>query len=156
MALENLRIESFSDREFLLVMVDVAESLDEDGWVDSLQIAQQLGFEQRKIVSSRFSWLRRYGAVEREHLADEAGNLRYHRDGRIMHTQRWRLTDLGRAVAYGRLRRGDETALAKLGDGQMMLVTRWLAERSRGNTGMAKLVQREWRYGHARRNGRPS
>jgi hypothetical protein len=66
-----------------------------------------------------------------------------------VHTQRWRLTALGQAVAYGRLRKGDETALSKLGEGQLMLVTRWLSERSTGDAGMAKLVQREWRYGHA-------
>src|SRR4051812_6508553 len=106
--LENLRIESYSDREFLLVVADVAGQYGEEGWVDSLQVAQRLGFEERKVVSSRFSWLRRYEAVEREPLADEHGNLRWHKSGKPMHTQRWRLTGLGEAVAFGRLRKGDE------------------------------------------------
>src|SRR3954462_12408021 len=124
MALENLRIESFSDREFLLV---IADHVQEDGWTESLDVARALGFESRRFAAQRFAWLARYGAVEREHERDVDGNIRYHRNGKIMHTQRWRLTDLGRAVAYGRLRKGDETALGKLGDGQLMLVTRWLS-----------------------------
>jgi hypothetical protein len=147
-ALENLRIESYSDREFLLLIADHAQ---DDGWAESLDVARALGFENRRFASARFAWLARYGAVEREHERDEAGNIRYHRNGKMMHTQRWRLTALGQAVAYGRLRKGDETALSRLGEGQLMLVTRWLSERSNGDAGIAKLVQREWRYGHATR-----
>jgi|SRR3954466_1274822 hypothetical protein len=150
MALENLRIESFSDREFLLVIADHEQA---DGWAESLDVARTLGFEDRRFAAQRFRWLAIYGAVEREHERDETGNIRYYRDGRIRYTQRWRLTDLGRAVARGRLRKGDETALGRIGDDQMLLVTRWLSERSRGDSGVAKLVQREWRYGHAPRNG---
>lgn len=151
MALDNLRIDTLSDREFLLV---VADHLQDDGWADSFDVARAFGFEERKIAAGRFRWLREYGAVEREHERDEHGNIRYHRSGKPMDTQRWRLTELGEAVAYGQLRKGDESALERLGDAQLPLVTRWLSERSRGDTGMAKLLQREWRYGHARRNGR--
>jgi hypothetical protein len=150
MALESLRITDFSDREFLLV---VADHLQDDGWAESIDVARALGFENRRFAAQRFAWLARYGAVEREHLRDETGNIRWHRSGKPMHTQRWRLTELGQAVAYGKLRKGDESALSRLGDAQLPLVTRWLSEHSRGDTGMAKLVQREWRYGHARRNG---
>jgi prophage antirepressor-like protein len=149
MALENLRIESFSDREFLLVISDH----EQDGWTDSLDVAKALGFEDRRFAAQRFRWLAIYGAVEREHERDETGNLRYYRDGRVRHTQRWRLTELGRAMAYGKLRKGDETALGRIQDDQMLLVTRWLSDRSRGDSGVAKLVQREWRDGHAPRNG---
>jgi hypothetical protein len=152
MALESLRITDYSDREFLLL---VADHTQDDGWTESLDVARALGFENRRFAAQRFAWLHRYGAVEREHERDEAGNIRYHRDGRVRHTQRWRLTELGVAVAHGRLRKGDQTALDRLREDQLPLVTRWLSEHSRGDTGMAKLVQREWRYGHARRNGRP-
>jgi hypothetical protein len=145
-ALESLRITDYSDREFLLV---VADHLQDDGWAESLEVSRALGFENRRLAAQRLAWLARYGAVEREHARDEAGNIRWHKDGRPMHTQRWRLTPLGEQVAHGRLRKGDETALARLGDAQLPLVTRWLSERSRGDSGMAKLVQREWRYGHA-------
>lgn len=150
MPLDRLRIEDFSDREFLLILVDVA---DEDGWADSEHIAQQMDLTERRIASSRLSWLRRYGAVEREHEQDADGNIRYFRDGRVRYTQRWRLTELGRAVAYGRLRKGTETALDRVDEGGLLMVARWLSERSRGDMGAAKLVQREWRYGHGRRNG---
>lgn len=146
MALESLRITDYSDREFLLV---VADHLQDDGWAESLDVARALGFENRRFAAQRFAWLARYGAVEREHERDEGGNIRYRKDGRIRYTQRWRLTPLGEAVAYGQLRKGDETALGRLREDQLPLVTRWLSERSRGDTGMAKLVQREWRYGHA-------
>jgi hypothetical protein len=150
MALESLRITDFSDREFLLL---VADHLQSDGWAESLDIARALGFENRRFAAQRFAWLARYGAVEREHDRDESGNIRYYRDGRMRFTQRWRLTPLGQAVAHGRLRKGDEAALGRISDDQLMLVTRWLSDRSRGDTGMSKLVQREWRYGHAHRNG---
>lgn len=146
MALDSLRITDYSDREFLLV---VADHLQDDGWAESLEVAAALGFENRRFAAGRLAWLARYGAVEREHARDDAGNIRRHKDGRPMHTQRWRLTELGEQVAHGRLRKGDESALGRLGDAQLPLVTRWLSERSRGDSGMAKLVQREWRYGHA-------
>lgn len=150
MPLESLRITDYSDREFLLVVLDQA---DDEGWTDSMHVANALGFENRRFASSRFSWLARYGAVEREHARDESGNLRWTKDGKPMHTQRWRLTELGEQVALGKLRRGDQSALDRLTPAQLPLVTRWLAERSRDATGMGKLVEREWRYGHARRNG---
>jgi hypothetical protein len=151
--LERLRIDDFSDREFLLIVVDQAE---DDGWTDSLHVAHALGFKEkgRRSVAGRFRWLFEYGAVEREHEMDENGNIRYYRDGKIRYTQRWRLTELGEAVAHGKLRKGEQSALNKMGDGQMIMAVRWLNERSTGDTGIAKLVQREWRYGHARRNGR--
>jgi hypothetical protein len=149
MSIDRLRIEDYSDREFLLIVADLA---DEDGWTDSQAVAIQMDLKRRAIASSRLSWLRRYGAVEREHKADEDGNIRYHRDGRVMHTQRWRLTEIGQAIAFGRLRKSDETALARLKDDQMLLVTRWLTKRTgAGDSTVGRLVAREWRYGHARR-----
>jgi hypothetical protein len=149
MSLDRLRIEDFSDREFLLIVADVAA--EEDGWADSEQVAQRMDLSTRRLASSRLSWLRRYGAVEREHVRDEAGNIRYHRNGKPMHTQRWRLTAAGQMVAFGKLRKADETALGRLRDEQMLLVTRWLAERTAGDGTVGKLVSREWRYGQARR-----
>jgi hypothetical protein len=149
MAVERLTIDDYSDREFLLVLADVADA---DGWAESHDIADRLDLARKAIASSRLSWLRRWGAVEREHERDDNGNLRYHRDGRAMHTQRWRLTDAGHALAVGSLRKGQESALAKIGDDQLLLVTRWLSERTRAGVS-AKLAQREWRYGHAKERG---
>lgn len=146
---EQLTIEDFSDREFLLVMID---SADEEGWTTSVSVAQQLDLRGTRLAASRMAWLARFEAVEREHRRDElTGAIRYHRNGKVMHTQRWRLTDLGWAIAQGKLRKGDQSALDRLGDGQMLLVTRWLSERTTEASGLSKLVQREWRFGHARR-----
>jgi hypothetical protein len=147
MPIDRLRIEDYSDREFLLVLADVAEG---DGWADSEQVAMKMDLANRKVASSRLSWLRRYGAVEREHRRDENGNIRYHRNGKAMHTQRWRLTPVGEAIAFGKLRKGDETALSRIRDDQMILVTRWLTDRAGASTDFGKLITREWRYGQAR------
>lgn len=152
MSIDRLTIEDFSDREFLLIVADVAAN--EDGWADSEQVALRMDLSTRRLASSRLSWLRRYGAVEREHARDESGNIRYHRNGLPMHTQRWRLTPAGEVLAFGKLRKGDQAALERMKDEQMLLVTRWLTSRTTGDSTVAKLVSREWRYGHAQGKAR--
>lgn len=151
--LTSLTIEDLSDREFLLMMADKADS---EGWVDSWTVAEALGFENRRKSAQRFSWLQRYGAVEREHERDESGNIRYTKDGKIRHTQRWRMTSTGEALAYGNLKTRQQDQLSKLDDDQMLYVTQWLTERARSaDPVVTKLVAREWRYGSSsRRNGR--
>ena len=79
MPLTSLTIEDMSDREFLHVVLDVAE---EDGWSSSDDVRRKLGMPKRFHASSRLSWLQRFGAVEREYARDEAGNIRYRRAGR--------------------------------------------------------------------------
>src|SRR3954470_16747863 len=147
MPIDSLRIEDFSDREFLLIVADVAS--EDDGWADSEQVAQRMDLSTRRLASSRLSWLRRYGAVEREHVRDEAGNIRYHRNGKPMHTQRWRRTPAGEMMAFGQFRKADEKALERMKDEHLLLITRWLTERTAGDETVGKLVSREWRYGHA-------
>ena len=153
MALEHLRIEEFSDREFLLVMADVADA---DGWTDSEHIRERLDLAERKIASTRLSWLARYGAVEREHEADEHGNIRYWRNGKPRYTQRWRMTKVGYALASGQLRKAQQGWLEKFDDAQMLQVTAWLTDKARhADPTITKLVAREWRYGTSQqRNGR--
>jgi hypothetical protein len=140
-ALDSLRLEDLSDREFLLIVTDVAD--EHDGWADSQEVANRLGLSKRRLASSRLSWLARWGAVEREHQRDEAGNIRYHRNGKPMHTQRWRLTTVGWALASGQMRKGLESQLARTDDAQMVVLTRWLARRQMGATAQ-KLTEREW------------
>jgi len=144
---DRLTIDDYSDRELLLIMEDVA---DEDGWASADDVADRLDLSKRAIASSRLSWLKRFGAVEREHERDDSGSLRYHRDGKAMYTQRWRMTKSGRALAHGQLRKKDEAALGTMGDEQMLLVTRWLSQRTVDEGTTSKLVQREWRFGHAK------
>ena len=151
----HLRLEEFSDRELLLALDDVCRA--QDGWASSREIAAHLGIggdEPHRPISQRLSWQQRYGSVEREHLRDETGNLRYHKGGQPMHTQNWRLSEIGQALAYGRLTKGAETALGRLADGDMLDLTRWLGRRTMANGAnrvAAKLVEREWRYVLAQR-----
>ena len=134
-----------SDREVLLALVDAQ---DDDGWTDSLSLAINLGFETRRPAAQRLSWLARYGAVERELVRDESGNIRVRRNGKPMHTQRWRMTPAGATLATGRLSPRQIETLDKYEDGQMVLVTRWLAKRQRtSDFTTSKLLSREYRYG---------
>ena len=147
MPVEKLTIDDYSDREFLLILNDVA---DHEGWATSEDMATRLDLVNKAIASSRLSWLKRWGAVEKEHERDEHGVLRYYADGKPRYTQRWRLTPAGQALAFGALKKGQEATLAKIGDDQLLAVTRWLSERTRAEGVSARLSQREWRYGHAK------
>lgn len=147
MPIERLSILDYSDREFLLICRDVAEA---DGWFESEDVAVQMGLVSRRLASSRLSWLKRYEAVDREVERDHTGAIKVHRNGKVRHTQRWRLTPLGESLALGKLRKGDQRALEGMNDGQMLLAVRWMAEHSADDSGMSKLLIREWRYGHGR------
>ena len=150
MPVERLTIDEFSDREFLLVVEDVADG---QGWALSADIAERLDLAHKAIASSRLMWLRKWGAVEREHERDEHGVLRYYVDGRPRLTQRWRLTEVGAQLAHGQIKARQQAVLDKIGDDQMLEVTRWLSARTRAGGTTAKLAQREWRYGHAAGRG---
>jgi hypothetical protein len=99
----------------------------------------------------------RYGAVEREHLRDDRRRLplRQRRPRRPKYGQRWRVTDVGAALARGQLRKRDEQALERLQDEHMIVLTRWMQQRAHrnGNATMAKLVDREWRRAELIRKG---
>jgi hypothetical protein len=149
MAIDRLTIEDYSDREFLLIVRDVcAES--SDGWTEAEEVAERMGLRHKRLASSRLSWLRRYGAVEKEIERDEAGNIRAARDGKIRYTQRWRLTQLGLSMAVGKLSKTNRAMLEGLDEGKLLMAVRLITERTQEQTGASKLVQREWRYGHAR------
>jgi hypothetical protein len=65
MARLSLTIEDLSDREFLLVVRDLAG---DDGWTDSDAIRERLDLTRRQIASTRLSWLARewrYGSSNR-------------------------------------------------------------------------------------------
>ena len=146
MARDHLTILDFSDREFLLVVRDVADA---DGWTQAEEVATMLDLKGNRSASSRLSWLRRFGAVEREHARDETGKLLYTGD-KPRYTQRWRLTELGEAMAMGRLNKTQQGALDKMDDGALLMTARWLAGHASGDSGAGKLVMREWRHGVGR------
>jgi hypothetical protein len=148
---EHLTLLDLSDREFLLVVLDCEQ---EDGWTDSQDVANALDVERRASVSSRLSWLVRWGVVEREHERDENGNIRVRRNGQPFYTQRWRLTGIGQDMATGRLRKSQENALASARDAEVLMLARSLAERQRQMPfAVGKLMAREWRWGVEHRNG---
>lgn len=150
MTIERLTIEDYSDREFLLIIRDIAaESF--DGWVESEQVAQRMDLSTKRLASSRLSWLRRFGAVEREVERDSTGNIRETRDGKPRYTQRWKLTPLGLSMAVGKLSKTNRTMLEGLDEGRLLMAVRLITERTQEDFGTSKLVQREWRYGHAQR-----
>ena len=150
----HLRLEEFSDRELLLALNDACQHGD-DGWASAREVAARIGLDgldPHRAVAQRLSWQVRYGSVEREFLRDEHGNIRYHKSGQPMYTQNWRLSEAGRLAAFGKLRQADENALGRLEDGQMLVLTRWLTQRTHANgisPVTSKLVEREWRYGLA-------
>jgi hypothetical protein len=153
MPVEHLTIDDMSDREFLLVMFD---QQDADGWTDSEQIARQLDLAERRIASTRLSWLARWGAVEREFKRDDAGHPLYTRHGKLRYTQRWQMTARGSALAFGQLKQRQKQSLDNVEDAQLLEVAAWLTTRVRSGDDVArKLIAREWRYGtSASRNGR--
>ena len=153
MALDSLTIDDLSDREFLLVVRDVAT---DDGWADSDAIKERLDLAERRIASTRLSWLARWGAVEREYETDEHDRPRVRKSGKFFYTQRWRLTEVGADLIYGALGKRQSEQLNKINDSQMLFLTQWLTERVREtDPTVIKLVSREWRYGSSpRRNGR--
>jgi hypothetical protein len=144
--LDHLRLADLSDREILLVLRDVADG---DGWADAVHVADQLamiGDHPHRMVASRLSWLRRYGAVDREeeqHKRDDGSKVR-----------RWRLTATGEALALGTLKRAQERALEGLDDTQLLLVARHVAEHARAASATAaKLTEREWKHRWTRDGG---
>jgi hypothetical protein len=150
---EHLTLLDISDREMLLIVRDLTAQ--SDGYVSSAEMAEHMdliGDHPNRTVAVRLSWLARYGAVEREYVRDTTGNIRVHRNGKLMHTQRWRLTDLGLAMATGKLTKSQQKTLDNLGDGQMLMTMRWLTQRVVGSDAqVGKLMDREYRYGVQRR-----
>lgn len=151
--LEGLKLLDLSDREFLLVVRDAGGVLPE--YVTASEIAKHLnltGENPSRSVSSRLSWLRRFGAIEREYRRDSNGNIVETRDGKPIYEQGWALSSLGFQMAIGKLGKQQEKALDKLGDEQMLLLTRWLSQRVVGaDPTVSKLMDREYRYGIGRR-----
>lgn len=111
-----LRLEDFSDRELLAL---VADHEDSEGWADSLHVAQAIwpkyGTEEperaRASVARRFSWLRRWGVMEK----GDSGL--------------WRLTRDGRLLAEGRLSEGQRRSVTDLDDEQLMSLGYAMADR---------------------------
>jgi hypothetical protein len=154
---DTLKLSDMSDRELLLAMLDVAGP---DGYVDRHDVAQHLGMkgeDPARSVSVRLAWMARWQTVERELLWDDNGNAIMNRAGTEQRRgQRWRLTDRGRAIASGELKKSQENAVADMDEATMLLIVQRIARSSiEGGVAAEALVRREWNYRtHFRRDGR--
>src|SRR5262249_13193474 len=111
-----------------------------------------IGEHPHRSVSVRLSWLVRYGAVERETERDHTGAIRTTRSGKPVTRQGWRLTDLGLAMATGKLTKTQEKTFDGLTPGALLMATRHLTRRITGaDAQTGRLLDREYRYGVGRR-----
>jgi hypothetical protein len=142
--LTHLTLLDVSDRELLLLVRDHANS---GGFVFAGQIATVLdigGERPGRTVASRFSWLKRLGALERASKTDAYGT------DEESQQLGWRLTDLGLAIATGKLKKATEQTLDGMDPGALILLTRWLGGRVSQN-GVGRFVDREYRFGRGGR-----
>lgn len=146
----NLTLESFSDRELLHILNDLAG---DEGWVDAEVMGVRMGLsvpgmseEQthihaRRCVSVRMSWIKRLSdTVER------------HPKKSVTH---WRLTDAGKAVVKARLTNEFESKLGNIDEFAALAALGTLSRRyMRADVKAANLMRREWAHGtHRNRRG---
>lgn len=134
--LEGLTLRDLSDREFLLVLRDAGAmpgvfktSTDLAGWL------RLTGDHPVRSMSSRLSWMKRLGAVERE---DES-------------PRGWCLSEMGLQMAIGKLTKTQEQALERLKDGQMLVTVQWMTRRVQGDQTVGRLMDRAYRSGLGKR-----
>jgi hypothetical protein len=136
----SLRLTEFSDRELMNIVLD---NEDETGWVDSEQIALAINPDHvhaRQCVGIRFSWMRRYGAMERQD------------DKTKEHYGRWKLTPVGRKIALGELSPEEKKLLDSLPPEKLMTTVGQLTRRyHRVNETAATMMRRAWINGTAPR-----
>lgn len=150
-SLKSLKLMEFSDRELLLILDDVSDG---EGYATAKDVAEKLRLDHPhpdRCVSMRFVWLTKYGALEKEQERDDEGNLLWTGNGLPKHTQRWRMTAMGRAMATGQLTQRQQEQLGRITDDRMLMLTRYVTQRARSaDSTAAKLVQREWRHSMGR------
>lgn len=145
----DLKLESFSDRELLHILNDLA---DKEGWVESEHMISRLGLSPngkteeahakhvRQCIGVRLGWIRRLSAT-------------VERDPKV--SGRWRLTVAGHEVVRARLTTGLRTSLEGIGDFTALPAIEALARKYTGtDPHAANLMRRQWAYGtHRNRRG---
>jgi hypothetical protein len=123
---------SFRDLDLLLKL---QEEADEEGWVETAAAAESLGFERGLAVSTRFSWMRRFGMLEFDHKR-----------------KMWRLTPAAQRVTEARLRAAHAKTMEELPDELMVDVMSKVTQRYRHSDPMlATMLRREFAFGTQRR-----
>ena len=118
----------FRDLDLMLKLV--AEG-DDEGWLDTENLARSLGFEEPLKISSRLSWMRRYGMLD----FDERRRM-------------WRLSPAGERVSKARLKAAQVNAIERLPDEAMVDVMASVTTRYRlGEPVLAHMLRREFLYG---------
>ena len=121
----------FRDLDLLLKLEACADA---DGWVETAEAAESLGFDRGLAVSSRFSWMRRYGMLE----FDRKRSM-------------WRLTPGAKRVTEARLRASQSKAIEELPDELMIEVMSKVTQRYIHGTPMvASMLRREFLFGTKR------
>lgn len=127
-----LSLYDFRDLDLLL---KIAEEADNDGGVTTVGIAEALGTKNVHNVGSRFSWMRRYGMLER----DEKTNA-------------WYMTAGAKRVVESRIRAAQAKQLEALVDESMVEVMSHVTQRYRyGDPMIAQMLRREFLFGTQRR-----
>jgi hypothetical protein len=138
----DLKLASFSDREVLHLLHDLA---DHEGWVDLDHLVQRVNLSRngmseeehrkhvRRCLGIRLGWIRRLTmTVER----DKGGK------------GRWRLTVSGEEVVKAKLTRDFEAKLEGLGDFMALPALEAMTRRyARADVKAANLMRRQWQYG---------
>lgn len=133
----SLRNEDRTDREVLLIIKDVAvggEARTSDV-CDYLRIPENNG-KDRASVRQRLAWMKKYGWLDYNET-----------------DQSWSLTDVGKAVADGRLRASLEKTLSDLKPGERVLIMRGIVNGlfENGNAPVGTLVRREFLHHYSKR-----
>ena len=131
---ENNRHATLYDFRDLDLLLKLEQEADSDGWVETAAAAESLGFDHGLSVSSRFSWMRRYGMLE----FDPKKRM-------------WRLTPGAKRVTEARLRAGQSKTIEELPDELMVEVMSKVTQRYIHGTPMvASMLRREFLFGTKR------
>lgn len=114
------------------LMLKIKAEANDEGWVETADLATELGFgEDRLPIAQRLSWMRRFGMLE---FDDKA--------------RMWRLTDGGERVTEARLRAAQSKSIERLPDEQMIDVMAKVTERYiHGSPMIATMLRREFAFG---------
>jgi len=137
----NLSNASRTDLEMLHI---IQEATGPDDWATSDDIAAVLGISSTKTrsragrVAPRLSWMARFGLIRRVEVSDGGKG--------------WQITDAGRTIMSGKLRKPVSDALDASTPGDDVLFMRKLMQRQRDDTA-AVTIRREYLHHVAQRNG---
>lgn len=135
---KSLRLEEFSDREFLFAVDD---SINGEGYATAAMVQQSLQLDHPRAaqcIGSRLGYLRTIGVVESD---PEKRGARW-----------WRITSRGQALMAATLTQAQQRALDGAGGDKSLATMRTIIGQLAAADDMtARMMQREFRYGAAER-----